>query len=576
MRLARPLLISALAACGSPPAVQPQPCSNAPTLALDAGATAAAKPAGPVLRIVLHPKPGNPPKLSVELAVTATVDLRMLRIASIRPELLENVAAEDAKGKIAAEVAPSAPGVVVKLARAPESPLKLSYDVRASDNVRAPTSDLVVAEDRFRGFGESTILMPVALEDAPVEITLGIDGSALHAPDAASSFGLGPLRTRVARGRALMRSAFVSGAMGKAAFDTGMEHDETSWLGYTAFDPRPAAAEIALVRGSLRELFKGGGEDSFGVLFISSARPAGTYAMVPRASSLVVHLGPGEAWSAALRVGVAQHLVNPWIGGDLRIAGDPVWFMDGVARFAAANVLFDLALMTPDDAKGFVEGLLSVQATSPHRGKSGAELATLARSDPRARAQLIAAGALHAVRVSALIRAKTKGTRSLRNVLVDFVQRGREARAPLAESVWTDMLAKEVGPDEAKAFDQTIVKGGEIALPDGALGPCFRAEKGDYVAFELGFDALATAESTARTIVDLDPKGPAAKAGLLSSDVLDDANFKIGHADTPAKLVVLRNGTKTEISYKPAGIRRPGQVWTRIAAKKDEVCDTVL
>lgn len=510
------------------------------------------------------------------MAVTAPVDLRALRIASQRADALENVVAADAKGPIDVKIAAAPPGVMVTLARAPESALRVAYDVRATDNVRAPTSELVVADDRFRAFGESMILMPVALEEAPVEITIAIDGAPLHAPDAASSFGLGPLRTRVARGRALVRSAFVSGAMGKAAFDTGMEHDETSWLGYTAFDPRPVGAEIAQIRGSLREMFKGGGDDSFGVLFFSSARPAGTYAMVSRASSLVVHLGPAEPWSAALRVGITQHLLNPWIGGELRLAGDPVWFMDGVARFLAANVLHELQLMTPDDARSFVDGLLSVQATSPHRGKAHAEVAALARTDVKARAHLVAAGALHAVRVSALIRAKSKGARSLRNVLLALVLRGREAHAPLPESAWTDMLTKEIGADEARVFDQTIVKGAEIALAADSLGPCFRSERGEYAAFELGFDALATAESMSRAIVDLDPKGPASKAGLQSTDILDDASFRVGHAEAPAKLVVLRGGTKTEISYKPAGVKRAGQVWTRIAGKRDDACDPML
>jgi hypothetical protein len=523
---------------------------------------------------VLHPRPGASPKLAVEIAVIAPVDLRALRIANA--SVIESVIAKDAKGTIPTKISASPPAMMVTLERAPESKLEISYALRATDNVRAPTSELVVADDRFRGFGESTVLLPVALEDAPVEITIGIDGAPIHAPDAASSFGIGAVRTRTARGRALLRTAFVAGAMGKAAFDTGMEHDETSWLGYTAFDPRPVGAEIAQIRGSMRELFKGGGDDSFGMMFVSSARPVGTYAMVPRASSLVVHLGPGEPWSAALRVGITQHLVNPWIGGELRISGDPVWFMDGVARFVAANVLYDLDLLTPDDARSFVDGLLSVQATSPHRGKTNAELQTLARTDPKARAQLVAAGALHAVRVSALIRARTKGARSLRNVLVELVNRGREAKTALPETAWTEMLTKEIGADEVKAFDAAIGKGGEIALPNDGLGPCFRVEKGEYAAFELGFDALATAESQTRSIVDIDPKGPAAKAGVQSTDVLDDAIFRIGHPEVPVKLVVLRNGTKTEVSYKPAGIKRAGQVWTRALGKRDDQCDPVL
>src|SRR5262249_30864506 len=153
--------------------------------------------------------------------------------------------------------------------------------------------------------------------------------------------------------------------------------------------------------------WKGGGDDAFTLLFVSSARPAGAYSMSLRASSLMLHLGPSEAWNAALRVGVTQNLMQAWIGGELHFGEGPNLFLHaGLSPTLAAPVLFDLDLLTPDDAKSFADGLLSIQATSPYHGKTNAELAQM--SEPAARATLVARGALYALRLEALLAAKKK------------------------------------------------------------------------------------------------------------------------------------------------------------------------
>jgi len=205
------------------------------------------------VHITLRPKPTPVPQLNVEMSAQGPNLGTTLRLAAGAPEALEHLTVADEKGALEAKIQSVPPGLVVTIGRTPSPPLRISYTVRATNDVRASASTLVVADDRLRGFGEQVVLLPLGLEDEKSELAVTIDGAALNVPDAASSFGVGKARVREARGRALVRTVFAAGSMGSAVFSAGIEHDEAAWLGYTAFDPRPVSAEIAQVRTALRE-----------------------------------------------------------------------------------------------------------------------------------------------------------------------------------------------------------------------------------------------------------------------------------------------------------------------------------
>lgn len=591
----------AFLACAPAAAPRPSPSPCAPAQGASTAASAHTSSVPISLDVLLTPRPATSTSgavLSVDMTVRGSAEaldeFRALRVAHMTRESLAGLTVVDGGGPLAADVAQDGAGVRVTLARPVVAPLRVKYDVAASASVDASTSSVVVADDRFRAFGEDVVLLPETALGALAEIELRIDGQAIRAPTVASSLGAGasgaPFR-RVAHGRALVRSAFMAGSLGRASFDSVFERDEAAWLGYTAFDPRPVAAEIALIRSALREMWKSGGDDWFMLLLVSSARPVGTFTIAPRASSLVVHVGPGEGWGPALRIGATQHLMNAWIGRELRLSpreggeaavhgAETAWFHDGFARFLAAHALADLDLLSPDDARSFVSGLLSVQATSPFRGKPSAEVAVVALTDARARADLVARGALHALRVSSLLRAKSKGARALHDVLSGLRMAERKEPTMLTIDGWSEILARELGADESKAFAASVLGGAPVTIPADALGPCFRPRPGEYVAFDLGFDDRATVERRPPTIAGLDPKGPAATAGLEATDVLVDAAFVDTRPDQPVKLVVTRgdpaSAKRIELRYKAAGVRRKGLVWSRAPGVPDEACGRVL
>ena len=533
--------------------------------------------------VLLRPIADPTPILHVEVtADSERPSLRQWHIVSAAPDAILNVAARDDSGAIEAKLAAANGGATLTLGREPMSAVRISYDLRA--NVDAPAKPLgqLVLADRFRVSGEGALVLPDALDDVPSAIELRVDGAALHAPNVASSFGIGTPKRTKGRGRVLRRATFLGGSMGAAIFDAIEGHDEAAWLGYTAFDPRPASAEIAQVRTAMGELFGSRDEPPFTLLFATQTRPLGSFTTTARAASILVQMGPSEPWGAALRLSIAQQMIHTWIGGELWIGptdreheAESYWFTEGVARFETMHVLARLGLLGSSDVRDAIAGETSVISTSAHRGKSNAELAAAARTDETARAHLVARGALYAAAVNGRIRARTKQAKSLEPVILALLARARTERKALPVSAWTDELAK-IDPSESAAFDAAIVRGVEPVLPDGAIGPCFRAGSGEYVAFDLGYDDAATREEASHVVIGLRADGPAAKGGLKAGDVIEEAEYRDGHADVPAKLTIKRDGAKQAVTFVPRGVARKGQTWTRVAGIGEERCVEAL
>ena len=161
-----------------------------------------------------------------------------------------------------------------------------------------------------------------------------------------------------------------------------------------------------------------------------------------------------------------------------------------MARYLATRVLARLEVLSPKDWAEVIAQELSVVATSPYAAEDNAAVAERAQhDDPAARALLMMRGALYAARESAIIEGRSKGAKRLQGVLSALLKAAAtdEGSKALPMSAWLDALGKE-DPDAAKSLDAILTKGGPITLPPSALGPCYRAGVGEYVAFDAGFD----------------------------------------------------------------------------------------
>ena len=356
---------------------------------------------------------------------------------------IDGLSARDDGGPLAASVSPETANQTstVRLGRPARGRLELSFRVRASSDPRGPLAELVVAEDRARGLLRSCTPVPPRPHDTPREISLVVDGSRIAAEGALTTLGVGRTRTRTTTFEALAYGMFVAGSLGTATFRDAGDRDEVAWLGYTAFDPRPAAAEIAQVRTALRETWKGGGAEGHALAFVSSARPEGHVSLLELPGATLVHLGPSEPWGFALRTRIALALQRPWLGGRLSVrsadGADGTWFDEGLARFTAVRLLSRLGLVTPRDVATWIGGLYAAHALSPLKDRRHTDLIAAKASSPDARAELMARGALHAFAVYGAYRRAHPGKSfddELRPILTAAVE-GKKAHV-FTEAEW--------------------------------------------------------------------------------------------------------------------------------------------
>jgi hypothetical protein len=513
----------------------------------------------------------------MELGVVRPSEVFRLTVGA--PETLSHVALSDASGVIDTKLSADRGGVVLSPLRQPAGVTRLAYDVAANTESAWKPLATRVLDDRFVGSGESLLLLPDHGSDEAIPVEIGIDGSALRAPNAASTLGVGSVHRTKLRESALVGVTFVAGSMGAAVFDAIEGHDEAAWLGYTAFDPRPAAAEVAQVRTAMAELFKAQGPPPSTLLFVTQTRPLGSYTTTSRLGGALLQLGPSEPWSAPLRISIGQQLVRPWLGRELSIASrdayhpaQSFWFTEGLARFFVTRLLARVGLIHPDDVRDALVGETSVILASGHQGKSNVVLAELAATDPTARAHLAARGALYAARLNAILRDKSKGASSLDTLILDLLARARKEQQALPASAWGDAVGRLVGPAEVAQFEKTIDAGEEVVLPKAVLGHCYRAGTGDYVTFDLGFDAVATREAKSGEVVGIRPDGPAAKVGLRAGDIVE-ADYRDGHPEVGVTLTVERGAETLHLAYEPRGAKHSGPTWTRLPATPDDHCN---
>lgn len=590
--------------CTATPAASGGPPSNAPLVAsagqagqggasIVNGASMAAPPpsSGALLTVLLRPIASPSPMVHVEIeldlsAAKAAVppkDLVTWRLSGGAPDRIAHATAHDASGDITVQpqTHEQGPAVDLTLARPPSGPVRLVYDVLAGDDSPDDPLGLLVLDDRFRGAGEKLVAFPPGIEDHAMAVVLKIDGDPLRADKAASSLGVGAVRRATIRPRALRYASFLAGSLGAQVIDATEGHDEGAWLGYTMFDPRPVVAELAEVRTGFAEFLDAQGMlpgPNWTYLIVARYRTTGSFATTPRFDSTLLQLGPMDPWNGPIRLSMAQQLARQWIGGVLRFdapghEAELGWFNDGVARYVATLLLARMGLLGAGDWEQAIAGELSVLATSPYGSQGIAALAALAPKDPVARATMMARGALYAARESAIIEGRSKGAKRLQGVLSALLKAAAtdEGSKALPMSAWLDALGKE-DPDAAKSFDAILTKGGPITLPPSALGPCYRAGVGEYVAFDAGFDVEGTRIEKDGKVVGVREGGPAAKAGLKNGDVLETMNAREDDASVPVKLVVTRGGQKLNISYAPRGAHGRGQTWTRVKGVADDRC----
>ncbi len=566
-------LASLLWSCAGPPqrAARPVPRPAAAPVVV-----APAAPASPLLDIAMVPLPTES---ALEVRVTSSLPVGNRRWGYRgRAEALADLTFSDQDGAVAFRSEPARGFPThITLQREPRGQVSVRYRVTTEPfSVERPLWP-AMDPNQARFSGELVLLLPEAEPDAVVPVRLSVDPKAF-APGAtvASNLGLGPVVRGQLSNAALSASTFLVGTVGFGEFVAPEGVDRAAWLGYSNFDPRQVAAEVAGFRSGARQYFGAKQSAPSTLLLFADARKPGQFDVHRRAGGVLVHAGLMQAWDGPLRIAVMQQLMREWIGAELAIAPadadfplESAWFLDGLNRSVTRALLFRYGLLTPEEFRDDVEQMLRLYVTSPLKSRP---LHDLKRADPkRASAVIVARGALYAMVLDGAIRKKSGGKRSLDDVVRALYAQALTASGPLPPQAFVAAVQTELG-QAALALDSGVLRGdSKIVVPVEAMGPCFVAAKRRYETYELGFEP-STDETGVTLATNVREPGPAARAGLRAGERVQGLRYQDGDVDMQVELEVLRGAERVRLRYRPSGGFVTGQGFDRKANTKDAEC----
>ncbi|MCA9640681.1 MAG: hypothetical protein KC492_08285, partial [Myxococcales bacterium] len=246
----------------------------------------------------------EPPSFLVRLHVGSRVDSQSFSIQHVKEKdllKLERVFADGHREP----VAPVVVGSGLRVTLPAKQPLELEYRVRAADFSADAIELNAVNPNRVRVGGERLLLLPDEHPDQSLEVSIRIHSDNLGVPQgAASSLGVGELRSLELSSRSLRQISLVAGPLGSARFAGPEGQDETAWVGYTSFDPRLVSAQNAVFRSAIREYFGDLRSTPLTLLIVSDGRPVGDYDVARRSWSVLIHVATGQPWDGTLSLAV--------------------------------------------------------------------------------------------------------------------------------------------------------------------------------------------------------------------------------------------------------------------------------
>lgn len=379
-------------------------------------------------------------------------------------------------------------------ARPVEPPLSLSYTSRPTHYTRGPIYETYAVAGGVSGGGMHIYVLPETIGSASVDIGWDLSGLS-QGSSFASSFSEGNFTFQGSPDR-LWQSVFMAGRLGAY-----MPADETGWrmhwLGRLEFNPLDEFTWAHKAYKAWRSFFGdvttpfyrgfaiaagGGGGNGLYKSFIVTAPPGTENVTNPRNRIVMAH-EMGHYFISVLDDGTGETMPN----GE-RMAEGTFWFTEGLNMYYTRLVLLRVGLISADEYEADLSQWVQQYYGNAYRGYSNEALTRIgfstgfggqgdALSIPYSR------GSLFWADVDARIRTRSKGKRSLDDVIVPLVSGRLNHGMHFNREKLLGALTAELGPSIRDHFNAVIERGALIAPPSAAFGPCFeRHEKAYEVA----------------------------------------------------------------------------------------------
>ena len=380
------------------------------------------------------------------------------------------------------------------------------------------------------------------------------------------SLGEGEVRT-TATAESLAFSYYAAGPVKRYPADPSSAF-AMYWLSPPAFDLAAVADRIQSLYATMSEFFR---EESSSYRVFIRKNPHKAGGGTALLQSFVFGWSDASVPTADnLQSLLAHEMAHNWP----KMEGDEwatAWYTEGTAEYYSILLSYRSGALTSEQFLEMINDQASAYYTNPLRTLSNDEAAQQFWSDWSAQRIPYSRGFMYLAKVDAKIRAKTRGKRSLDDIVRSLIERKRNHQ-PHGINVWLDLVTRELGPI-AKRDYEAMVRGTMLIPPPNTFAPCFRPERYRERRFELGFDASSLHEGR-RAIHGLIAGSEAARAGLRDGDEVIEST-ELEAQKSPMALLTMRvrrAGEELTIEYLPRGPPSASYRWVRIPGVPDSSC----
>lgn len=155
--------------------------------------------------------------------------------------------------------------------------------------------------------------------------------------------------------------------------------------------------------------------------------------------------------------------------------GDTAWYSEGAAEYYSILLSHRAGVTTVAQFQEEVNERAAGYYTNPHRALTNRDAAKIFWSDWSAQRIPYGRGFMYLAMVDAQIRAKSKGKRSLDDVVVPMFTRKKQGDAPSIDD-WLKLVTAEIGPRAKRDYEAMVA--GELLIPaKNSFAPCFKPVK---------------------------------------------------------------------------------------------------
>jgi hypothetical protein len=429
-----------------------------------------------------------------------------------------------------------------------------------------PLFDLREEAGGFAGAGVGFLALPV--EAGPYQVHLKWDLAAAPAGSRGEwSLGDGDTNVEVPA-EALAFSYYAVGPLHSIPAVSNGKFG-LYWLGRPTFDVTVLGERIMSLYGTLATFF--GDTNSSYHVFMRQNPYEGTGGSALAHSFMFGYHPQSQPTVYDLQDLLAHEMTHNWpeMAGE---HGDTAWYSEGTAEYYSILLSHRGGELSTDKYLADINERADAYYSNPYLSLTNPQAAKIFWTDPTAQTVPYGRGFLYLMNTDAEIRARSHGTHSLDDVVLEIYRRGRN-KEPHGIPQWLELVGKQIGAARAKSEYDAMVAGATLIPAKNRFSPCFTLTHRTSHIFELGFARASLNDGGA--IHDLVPDSAAARAGIKDGDQVVAVKGLVEarkHEETPLTLTLRRGDGQIEVNYLPRGAEVAGYGWVRNPKAGEQTC----